>query len=135
MAKDVRIEGFDLLSKEINSLAGQNKQQQQNQQQQIQCQQQSGTTNMMEGDAWVINMTHAEDFLLSNSNRNRVYSILKTLRDRHLDFPGTAVTNHLLKVSRKKLIRMETILRFWSFLNAKNITATMIGMIFAWEIE
>lgn len=101
MAKDVRIEGFDLLSKEINSLAGQNKQQQQNQQQQIQCQQQSGTTNMMEGDAWVINMTHAEDFLLSNSNRNRVYSILKTLRDRHLDFPGTAVTNHLLKVDRK----------------------------------
>lgn len=93
IAKEVRVEGFDLLSKELcaNSIQ-QGKQQNQNPQ---------NSTNMMEGDAWVINMNHAEKLLLSHINRSRVYSILKTLRDRHLDFPGSAVTNYLIKVSQK----------------------------------
>lgn len=110
LVKEVRTNGFDLLSREQcpANLLQQNKQQQlqqlnqhhqQQQQNQLQqSQQQQGNTNMMEGDAWVINMSHAERILLSHINRNRVYSILKTLRDRHLDFPGSAVTNNMIKM-------------------------------------
>jgi hypothetical protein len=54
---------------------------------------------MMEGDAWMISMTQAESILLSHLNRAKVFSILKTLRDRHLNFPSSSVTNYLIKVS------------------------------------
>jgi len=52
---------------------------------------------MMEGDAWMISMTQAEQILLEHINRGRVFSILKTLRDRHLNFAGSSVTNYLIK--------------------------------------
>ncbi|KAF7639551.1 Mab-21 domain-containing protein [Meloidogyne graminicola] len=78
VAKDVRIEGFNLLSKQLNN--------------------NNSTNNMMEGDAWMISMTQAENILLENNiNRRRVFSILKTLRDRHLDFVGSSVNNYLIK--------------------------------------
>jgi hypothetical protein len=106
VAKEVRIEGFDLLSKELCSASTSSQQAKQQQQQQPNHQmqspqpqpQQQNSTNMMEGDAWLISMSHAERMLLSHMNRNRVFSILKTLRDRHLDFDGSAVSNYLIKV-------------------------------------
>ncbi|KAL7075830.1 hypothetical protein ACQ4LE_005066 [Meloidogyne hapla] len=103
VAKEVRIEGFNLLSKEIWPISQtatiQGKQQNNNQIIAQQPQQLNTTTtnSMMEGDAWMISMTQAEQILLSHINRGRVFSILKTLRDRHLDFSGSSVTNYLIK--------------------------------------
>lgn len=51
----------------------------------------------MEGDAWAMSMTHAEDILLSHSCRKKAFSILKCLRDTHLDFPGSPITAYILK--------------------------------------
>ncbi|KAI6215941.1 hypothetical protein M3Y94_00444200 [Aphelenchoides besseyi] len=92
LIKEVEYVGFDLLSKELSlpptagTSASVNKQQQ-------------GPANSMEGDAWAINMTHAEDLLLGNhqNNRHKTYSILKTLRDRHLSFPGSPINNYIMK--------------------------------------
>jgi hypothetical protein len=44
-------------------------------------------------------MNHAEDILLGKhaSNRHKAYTILKTLRDRHLNFTGTPITNYIMK--------------------------------------
>ena len=61
------MEGFDLLSKE--SVALQNKQ----------------SSTSMEGDAWIISLHEAENLLLVGGARKKVLSILKTIRDRHLD--------------------------------------------------
>uniref|UniRef100_A0A914LTF6 Mab-21 domain-containing protein n=1 Tax=Meloidogyne incognita TaxID=6306 RepID=A0A914LTF6_MELIC len=116
VAKEVRIEGFNLLSKDIwpisssaTTTAITNKQQhnqillQQPQQQQlnntttITTNSSSSSSSMMEGDAWMISMTQAEQILLEHINRGRVFSILKTLRDRHLNFAGSSVTNYLIK--------------------------------------
>ena len=63
----VKMEGFDLLSKE--SVALQNKQ----------------SSTSMEGDAWIISLHEAETLLLVGGARKKVLSILKTIRDRHLD--------------------------------------------------
>ena len=63
----VKMEGFDLLSKE--SVALQNKQ----------------SSTSMEGDAWIISLHEAENLLLVGGARKKVLSILKTIRDRHLD--------------------------------------------------
>lgn len=105
MVKETRLEGFDLLSKELcppSTAANQNQQQQCKQQYQAQTPQippQQQQQTMMEGDAWVMNMAQAEErLLLSHANKNKVASILKTLRDRHLDFAGSAATNQLIKV-------------------------------------
>lgn len=53
----------------------------------------------MEGDAWAISMANAEDILLGNhaTNRHKTYTILKTLRDRHLNFNGSPITNYIMK--------------------------------------
>lgn len=51
----------------------------------------------MEGDAWAISMTNAEDHLLRHLNRRKVFAILKTLRDRHLNFSGTPISNYIMK--------------------------------------
>ena len=65
---EVKTEGFDLLSKESPSL--------------------SGKQSAMEGDAWVISFVEAENRLIRDGCRRQILSILKTLRDRHLDLPG-----------------------------------------------
>uniref|UniRef100_A0A183CMQ6 Mab-21 domain-containing protein n=1 Tax=Globodera pallida TaxID=36090 RepID=A0A183CMQ6_GLOPA len=112
MAKEIRLEGFDLLSKDLcpstsgtaqqqnnNNNNKQYQQQQQTTQNQQQQQQQQTNTTMMEGDAWVMSTVQAEDKLLHcHANRDKVYSILKALRDRHLDFTGSATTSQLVKV-------------------------------------
>ncbi len=51
----------------------------------------------MEGDAWIMSFTAAEDILLAHNCRRRAYSILKTLRDSHLDFSNSPITNYILK--------------------------------------
>ena len=90
LISEVKNEGFHLLSKE--SLASKEKQQQQHQQP---MQQQQSSS---EGDSWVIAFADAEDKLLSTGGtRNKVLSILKTLRDRYLDLPGQPVNNYIMK--------------------------------------
>ncbi|XP_018576240.1 protein mab-21-like [Anoplophora glabripennis] len=77
LVAEVKTEGFDLLSKE--SVAVQGKQ------------------SAMEGDAWVLSFLEAENRLLQGGCRKRCLSILKTLRDRHLDLPGNPVSSYHLK--------------------------------------
>lgn len=79
---EVKAEGFDLLSKECPAL--------------------QGKQSSMEGDAWVLNFTEAENRLLQydiphGGCRKKTLSILKTLRDRHLDLPGNPITTYILK--------------------------------------
>lgn len=47
----------------------------------------------MEGDAWVLSFAEAENRLLQGGCRKKCLSLLKTLRDRHLDLPGELVFN------------------------------------------
>lgn len=77
LVSEVKNEGFDLLSKE--SVAMQGKQ------------------SAMEGDAWVMSFTEVESRLLLGGCRRKCLSILKTLRDRHLELPGNPVTNYHIK--------------------------------------
>jgi len=79
MAAQVKMEGFDLLSKE--SVALQNKQ----------------SSTSMEGDAWIISLHEAENLLLVGGARKKVLSILKTIRDRHLDLQGNPVSMLVLQ--------------------------------------
>lgn len=74
LVAEVKTEGFDLLSKE--SVAMQGKQ------------------SAMEGDAWVMSFNDVEGRLLYGGCRRKCLSILKTLRDRHLELPGNPVTNY-----------------------------------------
>ena len=74
---DVKTEGFDLLSRE--SIYMKEKQ------------------SAAEGDAWVISFLAAETMLLQGGCRRRCLSILRTLRDRHLDLPGKPIENYHLK--------------------------------------
>ena len=127
--KEARIEGFDLLSKELCPASLSQQKQALNQLQP--ATQPNTANNMMEGDAWVICMTNAERMLLAHSNRGKVYSILKTLRDRHLDFPGSAVSNYLIKVDFILSFLNGKIWRSWFSMNAKNIGARMNGTTFA----
>ncbi|CAG2112746.1 unnamed protein product [Medioppia subpectinata] len=69
--------GFDLLSKECVSL--------------------QGKQSSMEGDAWVLSFLEAENRLLQGGCRKKCLSILKTLRDRHLDLPGLPINAYHLK--------------------------------------
>nr|CAD7456823.1 unnamed protein product [Timema tahoe] len=77
LVAEVKTEGFDLLSKESVTL--------------------QGKQSAMEGDAWVLSFTEAENRLLLGGCRRRCLSILKTLRDRHLDLPGNPVGAYHLK--------------------------------------
>lgn len=95
----VKNEGFDLTSRETGTASSQ----------------QNKQASSMEGDAWAMNLTGAENVLLgkfgmpdtngerglqaivSAGNRRKTLSILKCLRDTHLDFPGTPITNYILK--------------------------------------
>ena len=67
LVAEVKTEGFDLLSKE--SIYMKDKQ------------------SAAEGDAWVMTFSNSETMLLSGGCRRKCLSILKTLRDRHLDVP------------------------------------------------
>lgn len=51
----------------------------------------------MEGDAWVLSFLEAENRLLQNGYRKKCLSILKTLRDRHLDLPGGPINEYHMK--------------------------------------
>ena len=77
LVAEVKTEGFDLLSKECLSL--------------------QGKQSAMEGDAWVISFTEAERSLLYGGCRRKCLSILKCLRDNHLDLPGNPVTSYVMK--------------------------------------
>jgi len=79
MATQVKMEGFDLLSKESPAL--QNKQ----------------SSTSMEGDAWIISLHEAENLLLVGGARKKCLSILKTVRDRHLDLQGNPVSVHTIQ--------------------------------------
>jgi len=72
----VKTEGFDLLSKDSLILQGK---------------------QSMEGDAWIISFKEAEKQLLMGASRKRCLSILKTLRDRHLNIEGNPVTGYILQ--------------------------------------
>lgn len=78
LVHEVKQEGFDLFSKE--TLPTQGKQ------------------SSMEGDAWMMCFNQAEEILFSLGVRRKCLSILKTLRDRHLDAgPGSPITAYILK--------------------------------------
>merc|ERR1711953_1065977 len=77
LVAEVKTEGFDLLSKECLSL--------------------QGKQSAMEGDAWAISFTEAENRLLTGGCRRKVLSLLKTLRDHHLELPGNPITSYILK--------------------------------------
>lgn len=51
----------------------------------------------MEGDAWAMSLNQAENSLLQGGSRRKTFSILKCLRDTHLDFPSSPITNYILK--------------------------------------
>lgn len=78
LVADVKTEGFDLLSKETPAM--------------------TGKQSAMEGDAWVLSFIEAENRLLVGGCRRKCLSILKTLRDRHLDIPANPVTTYIMKV-------------------------------------
>ncbi|CEF65498.1 Protein mab-21-like 1 [Strongyloides ratti] len=57
----------------------------------------SQNNSTMEGDAWAMNLTHAESILISHPTRKKTLSILKSLRDDHLQFPNSPITNYIIK--------------------------------------
>merc|ERR1712106_482201 len=79
LAAQVKMEGFDLLSKEGPPL--QNKQ----------------SSTSMEGDAWIISLHEAENILMVGGARKKVLSMMKTIRDRHLDLQGNPVSVYILQ--------------------------------------
>lgn len=78
LVAEVKTEGLDLLSKD--SLYARDKQ-----------------SSSTEGDAWVISFHHAEQLLLLGGCRQKCLSVLKSLRDKHLDLPGHPVESYHLK--------------------------------------
>lgn len=77
LVAEVKGEGFDLLSKESVIL--------------------QGKQSSMEGDAWIMSFSEIENRILFGASRKRCLSILKTLRDRHLELPGNPVTSYHIK--------------------------------------
>jgi hypothetical protein len=74
---EVKTEGFDLLSKECLSL--------------------QGKQSAMEGDAWVISFSEVENRLMTGGCRRKILSILKALRDGHLELPANPISSYILK--------------------------------------
>jgi hypothetical protein len=93
LVDQVKQEGFHLLSKE--TFVPKEKYQFQQQQHQPMNQQQPSSS---EGDSWIISFSDAEDKLIVGGTRRKCLSILKTLRDRHLELPGQPVNNQILKI-------------------------------------
>ncbi|PAA76228.1 hypothetical protein BOX15_Mlig014757g1 [Macrostomum lignano] len=50
-----------------------------------------------EGDSWLVDFTDSENHLLQGGCRRKCLSILKTLRDRHLELDGQPVSNYHMK--------------------------------------
>uniref|UniRef100_A0A1I7ZTV5 Mab-21 domain-containing protein n=1 Tax=Steinernema glaseri TaxID=37863 RepID=A0A1I7ZTV5_9BILA len=86
VANEVKNEGFDLFSKETPVAQAKS-----------QSQQGSAASSSMEGDAWAMSLTQAENILLRHTNRRKTFSILKCLRDTHLDFPQSPISNYIMK--------------------------------------
>ncbi|GMR43277.1 hypothetical protein PMAYCL1PPCAC_13472 [Pristionchus mayeri] len=82
-ALQVKQEGFDLCSRDTTLQIVVPKGQQQN-------------ASSMEGDAFAMCMFTSESLLLVGQRR-RCLSMLRCLRDTHLDVPGTPVTNYIVK--------------------------------------
>ena len=82
LVAEVKAEGFDLLSKDNVAPPGR---------------QQQNSGGGLEGDAWVMSFTDAENRLLYGGCRKKCLAILKTLRDRHLDLSGNPVATYVLK--------------------------------------
>ena len=78
LVAEVKTEGFDLMSRE--SIYMKDKQ------------------SAAEGDAWVVSFHQAETMLLLGGCRRKCLSILRTLRDKHLDLPGRPIENYHMKV-------------------------------------
>ena len=78
LVAEMKSEGLDLLSKESH----------------YSNDKQSSST---EGDAWVISFYHVEEMLLLGGCRKKCLSVLKCLRDKHLDMPGHPVENYHIK--------------------------------------
>lgn len=104
LTKEVRCEGFDLFSKESQWTNANNQQNQQTKNNlssklnlNINNLTHTNGNNTMEGDAWAISMIQAENILLSDSNKKKVFSILKTLRDCHLDYVDSPIDNYIIK--------------------------------------
>ncbi|TKR77949.1 hypothetical protein L596_018836 [Steinernema carpocapsae] len=94
VANEVKNEGFDLFSKETP--VAQAKQLQQSSSSGA-VSGSSAASSSMEGDAWAMSLTQAENILLRHTNRRKTFSILKCLRDTHLDFPQSPITNYIMK--------------------------------------
>lgn len=77
LVAEVKTEGFDLMSRE--SIYMKDKQ------------------SAAEGDAWVVSFHQAETMLLLGGCRRKCLSILRTLRDKHLDLPGKPIENYHMK--------------------------------------
>lgn len=77
LVAEVKAEGFDLLSKESAYM--------------------KEKQSAAEGDAWVVSFLQAESILLAGGCRRKCLSILKTIRDRHLDLPGNPVDGYHVK--------------------------------------
>ncbi|KAL1460156.1 hypothetical protein WDU94_012093 [Cyamophila willieti] len=74
---EIKAEGFDLLSKETYNI--------------------TGKQSALEGDAWVMSFLEVEKRLLFGGCRRKCLSVLKTLRNRHLDLPGNPISNYCMK--------------------------------------
>ncbi|KAA8594127.1 hypothetical protein FQN60_004961 [Etheostoma spectabile] len=74
---EVKAEGFNLLSKECYSL--------------------NGKQSSAESDAWVLQFAEAENRLILGGCRKKCLSVLKALRDRHLELPGQPLNNYHMK--------------------------------------
>jgi len=76
---EVKAEGFNLLSKECCSLTGKQ------------------SSSSAESDAWVLQFAEAENRLLLGGCRKKCLSVLKALRDRHLELPGQPLDGYHMK--------------------------------------
>ncbi|KAK3854037.1 hypothetical protein Pmani_022141 [Petrolisthes manimaculis] len=85
LAAEVKMSGFTLVSRDCTHLAREKDKDKQD------------AAITAEGDTWVMVFMEAEDRLLTQGCRKKCLSILKTLRDRHLDLPGNPVSSYVLK--------------------------------------
>lgn len=85
LAAEVKMSGFTLVSRDCSHLA----------REKDKDKQEAAIT--AEGDTWVMVFTEAEDRLLTQGCRKKCLSILKTLRDRHLELAGNPVSSFVLK--------------------------------------
>lgn len=77
LVAEVKTEGFELLSKDTVYM--------------------KDKQSAAEGDSWVMGFTNPENMLLQGGSRRKCLSVLKTLRDKHLDLPGKPIENYHMK--------------------------------------